>query len=260
MEERVERKSREIEISLRDLWKIFLRCWWMMLAAAIVIGSLTYLFLFVTHKDRYTAQSSIWVMREKSTGQEYTATSDVSIANNIINDVLLISQTNRVVDMVRAETGTTLTKGQILGMLSISNEEETHIVYLSVTAATPEEAQILTSAMAHSICDTMNNYLFDSENYTKVIDDATLPVNPSNPISLLRVLLVALIAAVLVYAVFFVIYILDDKINSADDIKEYLGISVLGQIPDHRQVSRRKNRYGEYYAYTAKDSDGGDRT
>ena len=93
----------------------------------------------------------------------------------------------------------------------------------------------------------MNNYLFDSENYTKIIDEATLPTSPSNPVSKLRVLIAAMVGAVLVYVVFFVLFLLDDKINSADDVRKYLEISVLGEIPNRRDVSRRKKKYGTYY-------------
>ena len=256
--ERMEERGNEIEISLRDLWKIFLRCWWVMLAVAVVAAGAAYVFLRVTHRDAYTAKASIWVMREKSAEQSVTATSDVSIANNIINDVLLISESNRVLDAVRTDTGTELSKGALKSMLKISNEEETHIVNLSVTAKTPEEARALARAFAHNICDTMNNYLFDNENYTKIIDDASLPTVPSNPISKVRVLIVALVGAVLVYAVFFLLHILDDKVNNADDVKRYLGISVLGQIPNRREVARRKNRYGNYYSYAGAENRGGD--
>ena len=50
----MEENKSSVEISLRDLWKIFLRCWWVMLAAAIVFAGACYLFLHVTHKDVYT--------------------------------------------------------------------------------------------------------------------------------------------------------------------------------------------------------------
>ena len=74
-----------------------------------------------------------------------------------------------------------------------------------------------------------------------------VPQTPSNPISKLAILLAALIGAAAVYGVFFVLHLLDDKINDADDVQNILGISVLGEIPNERDVSTHKKRYGSYY-------------
>lgn len=237
-------ENKKTEISLRDLWKIFLRCWWVMLAVAIVTAGASYLFLRVTHKDAYTAKTSIWVMRETA---KVTETSDVSISNSLIKDVLLISETNRVLDAVITETGTKLSVDELKQSFTLSNEANTHVVKLTVTAATPAEAQMLANSLSSNICSTMNNYLFNSENYTKIIDEAALPDKPSNPISKLVVFLAALIGAVIVYIVYLVLSLLDDKINTADDVRKYLEISVLGDIPNRRDVTRRQKKYGGYY-------------
>ncbi len=252
-----QQQNEDFEIHLGDLWQIFLRCWWIILAAAVVVGSGMFLFLRLTHKDVYTARTSIWVMREKTSSQ--TATSDVSIANNILNDVIVISGSDRVLNAVREETGTEWSNSVLKSMTKVTKEEETHVVYVAVTAKTREEAQMLADSVGRQTCETMNNYLFDNENYTKILDEATIPSSPSNPISRVRIFFAATAAAVLVYMLFFILHILDDKINTADDVQGYLSISVLGQIPNRRDVAKRKNRYGTYYRMgTAGDGKGGD--
>ena len=242
------------EISLRDLWRIFVRCWWIMLAVAVVLAGATYVVLRVTHKDVYTAHAGIWVMREKTAAT--TSTSDVSIANNIIYDVVRVTGTTDVLDAVREVTGTDKTNAQLRAMLKVetANTKETemsHVVDLQVTAATPEEARAIVEAVMNKTCEKINIDLFEGETYTKPFDKVVMPTAPSNPISKTRVLLVGLIGAVLVYAVYFLLHVLDDKINSADDVVKRLNISVLGEIPNARDASRRKNGYGGYYAYTA---------
>lgn len=247
-------ENKSVEISLRDLWKVFLRCWWVMLAVAIVFAGASYLFLRVTHKDVYTARASIWVMRKNTAGE--TSQQDVSISNNLIKDVLLISETDRVLDAVIAETGTALSKNELKKSFELTNETNTHVVELKVTVSTPAEAQAIANSLAHNICDTMNNYLFESEKYTntKLIDEAVLPAKPSNPISKLTVFLSAFISALAAYVVFFVLHLLDDKINTADDVERYLGISVLGDIPNRRDVYRHRRKYGGYYSNYQSDA------
>ena len=41
------------------------------------------------------------------------------------------------------------------------------------------------------------------------------------------------------YLVFFILYVTDDKINTAEDLDQYLGVNLLGQIP-YRHTSREK--------------------
>jgi hypothetical protein len=41
---------------------------------------------------------------------------------------------------------------------------------------------------------------------------------------------------------------MDDKINSAEDVERYLGMSTLGMIPNRQDSVRRKAKYGYYYS------------
>ena len=61
-------------------------------------------------------------------------------------------------------------------------------------------------------------------------------------------MLVGAAAAVLVYIVFLVIYFFDDTIKTDEDVKNVLGLSVLGSIPNSEYVPARGYRYyNKYY-------------
>ena len=112
--------------------------------------------------------------------------------------------------------------------------------------------------MANVFCERVNAMNKESdvneENKTlvRVWDEATTPTAASNPISMFRIVLVALIAAIAVYGIFFVIYLLDDKISTADDVEKYLGVNILGMIPNRYDAQRKKKgKSGYYYSYTA---------
>ena len=57
-----------------------------------------------------------------------------------------------------------------------------------------------------------------------------------------------MVGALAVYGIYLMIRLLSDRIDSAEDVVNYLDISVLGEIPNMREVRRHKNRYGSYYA------------
>jgi hypothetical protein len=69
-------------------------------------------------------------------------------------------------------------------------------------------------------------------------------------------ILVALIAAILVYAVFFLMFMFDDSVWTDEEIEKYLGLSVLGDIPDANSTRkkgygyRKYGKYGKYSSYS----------
>ena len=64
---------------------------------------------------------------------------------------------------------------------------------------------------------------------------------------------IGMLAAVVVCGIYVVIYLLDDGIHSDDDVQRYLGLSVLGRIPDLNSINTR-GKYS-YYAYGADEKD-----
>ena len=244
MEEEI-REGETKELGLRDLQKVLVRCWWIMLAAAIVLAGATYLFLHITHKDVYTATAKIWVMRENTTIQgdkSYKSATDVSIANNIITDVADTAKDNLDV-RTEAEKETGLSLDAVT--LKVSSNEDSHVVKISVTSDNKDAAYNLANALMTQTCKKINDLM--EGDFTKPYDSVKKPEKPSNSISKLAILLAGFIGAAVVYVVFLVLHLLNDKINDADDVQNLLGISVLGEIPNEHDVSTHKKRYGSYY-------------
>ena len=254
----MEQKKREIELNFKDLGTVLLRCWWIMLLVGAVVGAGLYLVLRITHTDKYTATASVYVMREariKTDDTEYiqTQNTDVSISNNLKADVMKLPQTRlvlkQVLDAIDKETTEENFK-LFEKIVKTESEEEEHIVYISATWDDPESAYLLANLLMNATCNTLNNTLFTNEQYVKPLDEAIVPQKPSNPISLVLILLVTLGAMLVVYLVFFILFLADDKINDAEDVQNYLHVSLLGQIPNRRDTSRRRKKYGGYYYYT----------
>ena len=267
----MEGKKREIELNIKDLFAVFLRCWWVMLLVGAIVGAGLYLALYLTHTDEYTATASVYVMREALPGtilylsclDSYRISKDTELIKwgadfaNIKADVLKLPTTRKVLGLVLKDikdedeiSESDYTKLQ--KMLTTKSEEDEHLVYISVTENNPETAMMLADLVAEHTCEVINNFLFSNEQYVKMLDYAIEPQKPSNPISKLMILLVAVGSMLIVYLVSFVIFLADDKINDPDDVQNYLHVSTLGQIPNRRETGKRRKKYGEYYyAYQA---------
>ena len=173
----VSKKNREI--TLRELGQVFLKCWWVMLIVAVVSASLTAVLLVKTHKDHYTAETRLWVMRAPSDGIA-TSTGDVSISIYIVKDVIDNIDSFYVLDSVREIVP--YKEEALKKMISVKHEEGLQTFYVDATAVSPEEARNIADLVADSIVELVNYTLFDGENYVRIIDRAKLPTKISNPL------------------------------------------------------------------------------
>ena len=126
-------------------------------------------------------------------------------------------------------------------MINITNKDGSRLIELSVTAKDKQDAVDLVNSLAQNSVQYFNWDLLQEE-YSQYVNkvDPSQPdsyVELANPISLTKILLISLAVCLVLYLVFFLLYVLDDKINTAEDIEKYLGLNMLGQIPyrhDHK--------------------------
>lgn len=238
-------KEQEVDIGLKDVWAVFVRCWWIMLLVAAVVCAGVFCVLKATHVDQYTASATVYIIRTTGTIEA----SQVSISNALIADYIEIITSKPVLENVRNElhiSAESLPDSTFRRMIEISNIESSRLVTISVTAEVAGDAAELTDSLARNSVDYFNALLLN-EKYSQYVGgvDIENPENSvviSNSISLTKVLLFGLIAAILVYVVFFILHIADDKINTPEDVERYLGINLLGQIPYRQSLGHRSQQ------------------
>ncbi|MBQ8213010.1 MAG: hypothetical protein IJZ80_03290 [Clostridia bacterium] len=255
----MEEQTKETEIRLQDLWTIFKRCWWLMLIVLVAVSVLAYTFLSLTHEDEYTANVSIYVMNtpDKSDGNTNNSfsTTHISMAMYLIKDCLELGKSyDQILQPVMASQNLegVIAIEDLEKMYTIKKADDAHVLYLSVTSSSAERSRDIVNAFADQTC-TYFNKVYDQE-LLSVVDYAQVPERPSNPISMMMILLIGFVCAVVVFGVYFIKFIMDDKINNADDVEKYLGLSMLGVIPNKHESGRKKSKNGYYYSYSA---DGG---
>lgn len=241
-----ETTNKEISVRLLDLWTILRRYWLWLLIVFVGIAILAFVLLTGQHVSEYQSTSSVFVLRQ--TDNE-TTSQDVSVATNLINDCIEVVTSESVLERVIADQNLALSTAQLRRMIHAENEASTRVLYITVTANDPEEAANITNSLSHTLCDYFNEYLLGGQNQLKLIDEGRVSTQESNPVSMLMVLLFAFAGAMVLYVVFLVVFLMDDKINTPEDVQKHLGVGVLGEIPDKNEVHRKKHKKGYYYYY-----------
>ncbi len=260
-----EKTTTGLEVRLTDLWLIFKRCWWLMLIVAAVVFLGTYTFAKVTYEEEYTATAVVWALPSNSANSSgVTSTSDISIGTQLINDFKQLLITDGFLQKVleAEEMDVHMSTSALKKMISVSHEENTRVMYVSVTVGSAARAEEIVNTTAKLFCDEINERAAGATNPTTgeaqkliiVWEYAEKPTRPSNSVSVLKNAVIAAACAALIFAIYFVLYILDDKINTPEDVQKHLGVSMLGMIPNRLDVQRRRRGKGAYYGYYGSDS------
>ena len=244
----------ERTISIADLLTVFSRCWIIMMVIGIVVGSLTISYAIMTYQEEYTAESSLVVIRKSNSNSDQYGTGDYSVDLYMVNDVSRLLKTPTflqiVVNTLEANPefeGEVTVKG-LQRDLKIEIYEDTRFICFTNTANTRNDARLI----AETICDTVKQQVeaqFDVDRVS-IFDKGYVGNSPSNSKIGMLHLALPVMAAFITYIIFLVIHMFDDKIKTPEDVEKYLGLNMLGMIPNIDAAGKVKSRY--YTSYYAK--------
>ena len=235
------------EITLKDLWDIFARrLWVMILAAAIAIGGL-YAYVQMTYTPRYKSTATLYILNLDNEDSVSSTYNSFNLALKVVNDCTYLLKSHTVLDQVIEELELDISYAELYSSVSTANPEETRILQVTVEADSPEQAK----EIVDSICSIGPDKIRDAMEFDQVnlYEYGILNTKPCNTTGIMTYLLLGVIAAVIVYIVFLVGFLLDDRIRTEEDIQRYLGLSILGEIPNADDSG--KKGYG-YYRYGSK--------
>ena len=242
-------KAREID--LRDLLDVLKKNLIFIIIAAFVATAGCYAWTKATYIPAYRSTATLYLLRQYGVdGQLTTAalSNELSLSTFLVNDCTYIlkmpTTMNEVIDELKLNT----TANALRGSISTNNPQNTRILEVSVVAASPELAKEIVDAVCVTGAEKISKTI--GVDQINISEYGTLNYSPCNTPSSTRYITAGAIAAVAVYLIFFIISLLDDGIKSDSDVENYLGLTVLGWIPD--TDAPHSKRYGYGYGYGQK--------
>lgn len=246
------KKNSARAITIKELWGIFIqRLWVLILVAAIGVG-VAYTVVQLTFVPQYESVATLYIMREDDDDSPSEKVQEYNLAIRVLYDCDYILKSHKVLDQVivklkNSEDPIDLTYGELRSSITISNPTDTRILEVKVVGDTPEEAKRTVDALCEigtgSISTLMN------EGQVTLYEYGLKSTSPCNKTGIMTFMLIGVAIAVGVYMIFVIAYMVDDRIKSDEDIENYFGLSVLGDIPDASE--QQNKRYGSYRRYGA---------
>jgi capsular polysaccharide biosynthesis protein len=228
---------------------------WAILGIAALCVALFAVFKFITFTPEYESRATLYILKQDNKYPDEYTSSDFSLALNVVNDCTYLLRSHKVLDEVISGLNLDISYEKLARRVSTSNPDGTRVLEVIVRADTPEDAREL----VNYICQVGEEAITDAMGFQQVnlYEYGTLNTNPCNRTSYKTYILLGIIAAVLAYAVYLLIFILNDRIRTEEDVHEYLGLSVLGEIPNadsmpHGRYGAEYKKKGKYAYYSSR--------
>ena len=235
------------EIDLIDLFGYYMSRLWLLIAAvligAVIAGAYTHYMI----PDRFTAVSRMYMISASSSS--VVDLSDLNIGASLSNDYVELMKSRPIIEDVITELGLEYTYEQVLNMIRLDVVTNTRIIKISATSTDPEEAMNIANQMAR-IAKIRLPKIMDAPS-PSIAEQAVLPTQKSSPSLSRNVMMGSLVLLFLVLAFLTVQYLMDDTIQTSEDVEKEFGILPMTVIPEGTieglkkatDTTRRSRRY-----------------
>ena len=240
------------EISVGQVFRIALKHWWIILAAALLgaVIAFGYVTLFVTPSYMTFAKVGVNNVQMSSyqdfiTGQTIAKESSDILTSNITLEKAA-AKLNADPNLSRVYT-----PDNILAMIRTRTTEQSRYFDVEVYSTDPNEAKIVCQTVVDTFCEVLaeENVMFGGEG--KVIHHPVVPKAPSSPNTTLTVIIGVLVGLVISFVVLLVIHFSKDALDGEDWlIDSYKDkIPMLAVIPDANMSGKSYRKYYSKHQY-----------
>jgi len=217
------------EIDLKEIFQIF----WekkstiiLLVAIFMVIGFIYSSFILV---PKYSSSTTLLLAQSSSEeGSTGITANDINLNSKLISTYTTLVKSNGVVRKVITNLGIDDTEESIKENVSVSAEEGTDIIKITVTNTDPEKAAEIANEMAEVFTERVKE-LYKLDNVHR-LDPAEVAESPSNVNHTKTIIIFGAIGFILAVGYIFVLFMLDNSIKTPEDL-EKANIPVLASIP-----------------------------
>lgn len=183
--------------------------------------------MFLIH-PKYESTAKLYII-SASKGSIVDLT-DLNVGTTLTADYEELIISEPVAEQVIKNLKLKETPEKLLKKISISNPQDTRVLYITATTESPSESMKL----ANEFMDVSLKYLPDtmSTNPPNVAQRAKMPDKKSGPSNSRNTLIGALLGFILACGILTVQYLKDDTIHSAEEFENYFGIMPIASIPE----------------------------
>lgn len=220
------------EIDLKELFRIF----WekkstiiLLIAIFMVVGFIYSSFIVVPN---YKSSTKLILAQSTTSANGSTSgitTTDITLNSKLVSTYSTIVKSDGVIRKVISNLDIDDSEQSIRQNVSVSAEEDTEIIRITVTNTEPEKAAKIANEMAKVFMARVKE-LYNLEN-VQTLDPAEPNEIPANINHTKTIIIFGAIGLILAAGYIFILFMLDNSIKSGDDVEKCAHVPVLASIP-----------------------------
>jgi len=222
------------------MFYIIEKFWIVLLAAIVAAGAMGY--MATKAVPTYTATSKLYIVNPTSASINMM---DLQLGTVLTLDYQEVFKTWEVHEMVREELNLPFSYEQMQSIMTVSNPEDTRVLYITVRFSDAQMAADIANAYARAAKEFIINTMRGEEPSDFSI--ALVPGTAYIKSKVSELIKGFLLGSVLAVGVLTLLFVLDDRPRTPEDISTYGGIPTLAVLPSTRQMrkdARRQDRKG----------------
>ncbi len=236
---KTEQKEDVVEIDLREVAEVLLRKWWLIAIVTIVFGASAFLVSKFLITPTYESETRIVILSRQNDSDTLTY-NDLQMGSQLTKDYVELILSRFVIEQVISDFGLDITYEGMVSKIEVETPSGTRIINITVTDTDPMLAKELADAI-RSVAAIHIKEVMDIE-AVNIVDEGNIPTEPSGP-SVKKWTLIGMAAGFLCTAGLLIIrYLLDDTIQTSEDIERYLNLSTLALIPYQQEEDKGKSK------------------
>lgn len=225
----------EEKIELRQYWDVLRKRWKIVVVLPLIAALTSGVISFLVMKPVYQASVTLIVGKKAlESGQAAVQMLDNSVllANQqLAKTYATITQSRTVEQNVINDLNLPLTVEGLDSLIAVNPVKTTEILEIQVTNTNPELAASIANTMAQEFSKAVIE--IKKVDSVSIMDTAVIPNKPIKPKKTLNVLIAFVVGLMASVGVVFLLENMDNTVKTLSDVEKFLGIPVLGIIPDY---------------------------
>lgn len=227
----------EIQVGLVDICNTLKkRILWIILAGILgggIFGSISYYMI----TPKYSSSAMLYILSKEST---FASLTELQIGSQLTKDYRVIITSRPVLEEVIQKVGLDMTYKDLRKMVTIENPLDTRVLTISITDSTPTRAKQIVDQLSNSA----SNYISEIMEMVppKLIEEGEITNVKVSPNNTKNAIMGGLLGVFIVCGISIIQLVLNDTIQTEEDVARYLGASVLASLPEWTESKGTRKR------------------
>ena len=241
MQEQQMNENEGLTIDLGRVVQALMKWAWVIVAAAIVFGLVAWIFSATMITPTYRSGFTAYVNNKQTSSTGSTTTSDLSASIALAYVYGEIIQSRTVLTEAADKCGLDYSYGVLSSKVTISVADTTAIINVYVEDTDPQTAMALAAAIADVAPAHVARVVDNSS--MRIVDEPILPTSQYAPNNGTNALIGALLGIVAAVVMVLVLEVLNDYVQTGEELEKRYNVIAIGVIPDMDQAEKVHSSY-----------------